>query len=287
MTPALADQALTELVSTLEDLHPDSLERSVGRLLEERAFRSFAAASRLLRSGRGPRPGVAALRAVMEATDEAPEASDLDRFLLDSGALSALRARRVFLGRELMYRWRRSDPARPFRALSLGAGSHSELLELLAFDHVQSEDVEATVVDIDAASLGEVRQRAEQLGVDGSVRTIAADPRTFAAAGPTLPDQDVITCACQLDFMDDTDVDLVVSQAIDRLAPGGELLLAHWHDDLTAKDRLVLEGFLGWEPKFRSPRLVAHKVQQIAEERGVVLAGMLRGPNVYFVLQRG
>lgn len=288
MPTAVAEEALTELVCALEDVRDDALRSSVLTLLADRSFAPFTEASRLIR--RGPvdlHRGEVLRRVLRHDSAGSGRESELDRFLLDSVALSALRARRVFLVRELLNRWRHSSPRRAFRATSLGIGAHAELLELLAHESVQPVAVEATIIDADARGVEKTLERVRAQGLNGVVRGMVRDPSRFAGDDGALVPQDVILAPYQLDFLSDADATSMLDRALEGLAPGGELLTAHWHHDLTARDRLVVGGFLGWEPTFRKPRALARLIQGVARKCGATAVGLLRGPNLYFVIQRG
>ncbi len=283
MPTAVADVALAELVCALEDVRHDSLRSSFQGLRSDRAFATFLAESCLLRGGRGPGRRAETLRRALR--DDPEERAELDRFVLDSTALAALRARRVFLGRELRHRERRADRSRPFRAASIGLGDHGALIDLLANPVPATAPVEAAIVDVDEEGVTDALDRARGEGGRATVRGASGDPR--ALDDELAPrSQDVIVVPAHLDFVSADDAAEVIRRAFDRLAPGGELLTGHWHDDLTPRDRLVLEGLLGWAPVFRRPRALARMVQGFAGERGATVAGCLRGPNIFFVIQR-
>ncbi|MFG0319598.1 MAG: hypothetical protein ACF8XB_20165 [Planctomycetota bacterium JB042] len=283
MPTAVADVALAELVCALEDVRPDSLRSSLRSLRTDRVFARYLAESCLLRDGRGPGRRAETLRRVLRADPD--ERAELDRFVLDSAALAALRARRVFLGRELRHRARRADPTRPFRAASIGLGDHGPLLDLLSGPAAAPALLEATVVDVDEDGVTDALERARGSRTSAAVKGTVRDPRALDAE-LAVRSQDVVVLAAHLDFVATDEAEEVIGRAYDRLAPGGELLTGHWHDDLTPRDRLVLEGLLGWAPVFRRPRALARLVQTFARERGATVAGCLRGPNIFFVIQR-
>ncbi len=217
-----------------------------------------------------------------------PAAAGFDRFLMKTNALSALRARRTFFQRELRYRYARAAPARPFRVLAFGAGPRSVLLTFLRSLGPAAERVQATLMDGDAGCLAAARVEAERGGFGARLTTLDVDPvrASLLGKGQDLGQQDFLFSPGLLDFLPDEVAGKVLGFAFGLLGRGGAMVMAHYHRDLTAVDRLVMEWWLEWFPYFRTPRHIGTLLASTAVREEGVAAGLLRGPNVYLVVER-
>lgn len=252
------------------------------------------AESALLRAIRGRREvgtlNFDALRLTFANTAQGDEplVVGFERFLLQSAPLSALRARRIFARRELAYRCRLHGEERPFQSLSLGAGPEPEGLEHLLERPAEAARLQVTLVDADKKALEQARARADAAGVGAALRCVAADPvRLALAGGDAQPaDLDFVCSLGGFDYLPDPLVVHCVEDAFQRLRPGGEILMAFYHRDLSAADRLIMEWWLHWFPYFRSGKDIATLLRRTSIPNNGRLAGMSRGPNYYVIIQK-
>ncbi|MFH0945051.1 MAG: methyltransferase domain-containing protein [Planctomycetota bacterium] len=262
--------------TTLEELTPvvstAGLLRAVRRRTEAGA-RNFSALRRAM---------------VNVPSGEDPAAEAFDRCLLSANALSALRARRTFFRRELRYRFQRSPLDRPFRVLSFGAGPGDELLEFLREQGPQAGRVQATLLDGDADCAAHMRQQLGNNGISSSLEIRQLDPVRAALIDETsgMERQDFIYAPCLFDFLPDEVAAKCLEFIYRLLSPRGQFFLAHYHRDLTPADQVVLEWWLEWYPYFRTPQEVGRLLSKSGLARAGRAAGLVRGPNVYVVVER-
>ena len=273
----------------------------VGRSPAERKeFRDHAfdrlapviAESALMRAVRGRRDsGSRSSEALVRALGNQPEGDDnavmgFERFLLGSTPLSALRARSIFMARELDFRFRQHD-GETFSVLALGAGPRCEAIDLLRDLGPDADAVQVTLVDGDRRNLDAAVETVERDNLGGSLRCLHIDPIRLTLSDKELVGrQDFIFSNGLLEYLPDPLAVGCLDYAFGRLRGGGELLFAHYHHDLGDADRLVLEWWLQWFPYFRDSKQIARLVRKTSIPGSGHLAGMSRGPNFYVVVQR-
>ncbi len=215
-------------------------------------------------------------------------AEAFDRFLLGSSPLAAIRARRLFFKRELSYRLRHVPAGERYRVLVFGSGPRPEVLDVLASDEVDASRAAVTLIDGDSDCLRRSMRFARRHGFEGSIRAIEVDPirASLVCDAAPLAGQDFVYCPTLFDFVPDDVAARCLEFAFRCLRSGAPLIAAHYHHDLTASDRIVLEWWLEWFPYFRSPREVAALLTQANLDAPFGVAGMMRGPNVYLAVER-
>lgn len=279
----VAGRALLGDADAVRALRAESLE----------ALRPVAAGSRTITAvqARGT-AGARGLRVVGhllkgDPMGETAASALFDRVLVESTPVSAMRARELFLRRELAFRFRMRDLSRPFRVLVMGAAAMPGALEAVKTACARGGASEVTLVDADESAL-ECAAGAGSVPAGVRVEAIAADPVGLAFAEEhELPQQDLVLIPGHLDFAPDDVSARLLEYGYGVLASGGELLAGHFHRDLTALDRVLMEWWLEWYPYYRSPKEVGALVSKSGvRERGGRAAGMVRGPNVYVVVQR-
>ena len=262
--------------TALEELTP--VVRSAGLLREVR---------------RRTESGARNYSALRRAMSNVPSGEDLaaeafDRCLLSANALSALRARRTFFRRELRYRFQHSPTDKPFRVLSFGAGPGDELLEFLRDQGPQAARIQATLLDGDADCAAHMKQQLGSNGISSSLEIRQVDPVRAALLNETcgMEQQDFIYAPCLFDFLPDEVAGRCLEYIYRLLSPRGQFFLAHYHRDLTPADQVVLEWWLEWYPYFRTPKKVGRLLSRNGLARTGRAAGLVRGPNVYVVVER-
>lgn len=210
-----------------------------------------------------------------------------DRLLVSSTPASALRARELFFAREMAFRYRVRDLSRPFRVLVMGAAAIPGVVDAAGRMNARGGAVELVLVDADEAAL---RSAVGGQGPPPRVRidSRAVDPVGLAFAEEEAePLHDLVLISGHLDFAPDQIASRLLDFGFSSLSPGGELLAGHFHRDLTPLDRILMEWWLEWYPYYRSPKEVGALVSRAkVREQGGRAAGMVRGPNVYVVIQR-
>ncbi|MBI4878994.1 MAG: hypothetical protein HY812_04945 [Planctomycetes bacterium] len=148
--------------------------------------------------------------------------------------------------------------------------------------------VEATLMDGDGGCLAAARAEAAQGGFGARLATLHVDPVRASLLGDPrgIAPQDFLFSPGLLDFLPDEVAARCLDFAFRLLGPRGALVMAHYHRDLTAVDRLVMEWWLEWFPYFRTPRDIAALLSGTAVREEGEVAGLLRGPNVYLVVER-
>jgi SAM-dependent methyltransferase len=242
------------------------------------------------RRGEGTRRSFSVIEHVLENEPygEGLAAKEFDRVLLSSHALSALRARRVVFGRELVRRFRARENGAVFRVAALNAGPAPELLEFLAGLGPEGRSVHAVVVDGDEASLNHVEQRFAEQRCEATLELRRIEPARAALLREPLSTRafDFVYSPASFDYVPDDLAARCLEHAFAQLKPGGSLFLAHYHRDLTSFDRMLLEWWLGWFPYFRAPKELARVVTQTSLAKDGTGAGAVRGPNVYVFIER-
>lgn len=292
--PRALEDAIREVLQVAAAAQSDS-DPAFARSVRDRTLASLspiAAGAATVRavSARGA-TGSRSAAVIERVLDNAPggdhaAAALFDRLLLRSAPLSAVRARRVFLARELSFRYRMRDLTRPFRVLALGAGPDPEVVAFLRHARTDGAAVAVTLVDPDPDALERASRRLRSAGA-GRVEAVCADPVAISGDGDgsEVGRHDFVQIAHQLDFLPDELASRVLAYGYRRLARGGELVAGHLHHDLSPADRALLEWWLEWYPYYRAPREVGALVTTAGLEGGRAV-GLVRGPNVYVILQR-
>ncbi len=207
-------------------------------------------------------------------------AERFDRWLLATHALAALRARRRFFHRELRLQLKSAPADRAMRILAFGAGPLPEALDVL--DERGPDVPRAEVVLVDAAP--------DVVRAPGApaVTFHAADPMSLLGAPPVdlLGDLDFAYSPYLFDHASDAEVLRSIDFLFAHLRPGGQLVFAHYDGELTDRDRLVLEAWLDWTPRFRTRKQLARLLDRTDAKRHGDAVGLVRGPNVYVVVQK-
>lgn len=217
-----------------------------------------------------------------------PAAAAFDAFLLACPALSALRARRLFFRRELEYRFANVERGQQFRVLAFGSGPLCEIVDFLECLGPDAARVHATLIDGDAASLESAKRRASAGGFARSLTAHGDDPQRVALFGGSVKFglQDFVYSPFVLDFAPDDVVERCLRYAFQQLAKGGMMVFGHYNGDLTPADRVILEWWIEWFPYFRPPQDLSKMVRKSLANRASSAVGLVRGPNVYVVVER-
>ncbi|MBL8769021.1 MAG: hypothetical protein JNL94_16740 [Planctomycetes bacterium] len=245
---------------------------------------------RRTRDSEGSRRSFSVVEHVLEnePRGDGPAAREFDRVLLSSHALSALRARRVVFGRELLRRFRARENGAVFRVAALNAGPAPELFDFLTAIGSAGRCVHAVIVDGDEASLRHVEDRFATMRCEATLELRRIEPARAALLREPLSSRpfDFVYAPASFDYVPDELAARCLEHAFAQLKPGGSLFLAHYHRDLTTFDRMLLEWWLGWFPYFRAPKELARVVTQTSLAKDGTGAGAVRGPNVYAFIER-
>ncbi|MCY1401441.1 hypothetical protein D9M71_165580 [compost metagenome] len=191
------------------------------------------------------------------AQSPARPTEELFRYASSAPAARALRSRRQLLSREIDNCCNRR--AGQARILCVGSGHlreadlaqglrHGRFREFVAFD---SHPPHLQVVEQSYGNLG--------------VRTCLGSFEQLPGGYPGLRDFDLIYCAGLYEQLDDASAAKLTRDLLQRLKPGGRLLLSNFRPGVP--NIAYLEGLLDWRPQYRSADALQELLQGIPDEQ--------------------
>lgn len=202
----------------------------------------------------------------------------LDRCLLESWAIRALRGRRKIVAEEIR---KTVDAAGTARVMSIACGPATEIFDVFA-ELDDKARLEPTLIDVDFQALLHVSELAYGLGLKDQVSSTIKNLVYLALGRGELEasDQDLVYSLGLIDYFNDNMVLRVIDHVHGVLRPGGRMLLGSFHPRNPSK--AFLDHVLEWPLIHRTEDELSHLYERSAFGRPAT-AVRFDEQQIYFV----
>ncbi len=168
----------------------------------------------------------------------------LDRCLLETPAITALRNRRAILAEEIGKTLAEAGDSAA-RVMSIACGPATEIFDV--FEGLEDPGrLESTLIDVDFQALLHISDRAQDRGLEDQVQTTVKNLVYLALGRAVLdaPEQNLVYSIGLIDYFNDNMVVRVIDHIYSVLRPGGRVLLGNFHP--RNPDKALFDHVLEW-----------------------------------------
>lgn len=206
----------------------------------------------------------------------------LDRCLLESSAIRALRARREIVAAEIRKTVDASAES-PARVMSVACGPATEVFDVFAALG-DKKRLEPTLIDVDFQALLHISELAYGHGLKDQVQSTVKNLVYLALGRGALeaPEQDLVYSLGLIDYFNDNMVLRVIDHVHGVLRPGGRILLGSFHPRNPSK--AFLDHVLEWPLIHRTEDELSHLFERSSFGRAAT-AVRFEEQQIYFVAE--